>query len=149
MPSIFNNEDNEEIINRLNNLTPETKPLWGKMNVGQMLSHCQAPIDLAFGTTTLKANFLMQLIGKRFKNKILNSPEFKKNSPTAPSFIRTQECNFEENKKQLIQKISQFASLGPKAIHNYKHPFFGEMSIAEWDKLQTMHIDHHLKQFGV
>ena len=149
MSSIYNPNDNEIIISRINKLTPESKGLWGKMTVDQMLSHCQAPMDFAFGETPMKANFLMQLLGKMFKGKILNSNEFKKNSPTAPAFIRTEVYDFDETKNGLIERINRFSELGHNAIKTTKHPFFGEMNYDEWSKMHTMHLDHHLKQFGV
>ncbi len=149
MSSIYNKTDNDLFISRIHNLSPESKALWGKMTVDQMLSHCQAPMDFAFGKTPMKANFLMQLLGKMFKNKILNSNEFKKNSPTAPAFIRTEAYDFEQTKQGLIERINVFSDLGQSAIKTTKHPFFGEMSYEEWSKMHTMHLDHHLKQFGV
>ncbi|MGV7106463.1 DUF1569 domain-containing protein [Flavobacterium sp. U410] len=149
MKSIFNTHDNQELITRINRLTPEAQAVWGKMSVDQMLSHCQAPIDVAFGNLPLKANVIMQLLGKMLKNKIINSPEFKKNSPTAPSFIRTEHYDFETTKKELIEKVSKFATEGQAAIKNQTHPFFGRMTYNEWDKLQYMHLDHHLHQFKV
>jgi predicted ATP-grasp superfamily ATP-dependent carboligase len=149
MKSIFNTHDNQELITRINKLTPEAQAVWGKMSVDQMLSHCQAPIDVAFGNLPLKANVIMQLLGKMLKNKIINSPEFKKNSPTAPSFIRTEHYDFETTKKELIEKVSKFATEGQAAIKNQTHPFFGRMTYNEWDKLQYMHLDHHLHQFKV
>ncbi len=149
MKSIYKTDHNQELITRINKLTPESKALWGKMNAAQMLSHCQAPMDVAFGDMNLKANFFMQLLGRMFKNKILNSAEFKKDSPTAPAFIRNNECDFEQSKADLIKKINRFSELGEKAIKTTKHPFFGEMTLEEWDRLQSMHLEHHMKQFGV
>jgi hypothetical protein len=149
MSSIYSKTDNEILISRINNLSPESKALWGKMTVDQMLSHCHAPIDFAFGKIPIKANFLMQLFGKMLKGKIIKSTKFKKNSPTAPAFIRTGTYDFEEVKKGLIERINIFSDLGHTAIKITKHPFFGEMTHEEWSKLHTMHLDHHLKQFGV
>jgi hypothetical protein len=149
MASIFDKNDNNLIISRINALTPETQPLWGKMNVGQMLSHCQAPLDVASGDLQLKSNFILQIIGKLYKKKILAAPGFKKNSPTAPDFLRNNPVDFEGAKSELIAKVLKFSSLGPKVIANHKHPFFGEMTNEEWDLLQWKHLDHHLKQFGV
>ena len=149
MSSIYSKADNEIIVSRINKLTPESRAQWGKMTVDQMLSHCQAPIDFATGTTPMQANFLMRLIGKMLKGKIFNSTEFKKNSPTAPSFIRTGAYDFEKTKNDLIQKIGIFSELGENAIKTTKHPFFGELTYDEWSKMHTMHLDHHLRQFGV
>ncbi|MBN8642264.1 MAG: DUF1569 domain-containing protein [Flavobacteriales bacterium] len=149
MPSVYNKIDNDAFIARINSLSKESQPLWGKMTVEQMLSHCQAPIDLALGDLQMRSNFIMRLMGKLFKTKILNSGEFKKNSPTAPDFIRKDEYDFESTKAELIRKFSTFADLGHQSIKSNKHPFFGEMSYDEWDKLHFMHLDHHLRQFGV
>ena len=149
MKSIYNADDNRKVIERINKLTSESKSLWGKMTVDQMLSHCQAPLDFTFGDTPIKANFFMRLIGKMLKGKVFNSTEFKKNSPTAPSFIRTGTYDFDQTKKDLIQKIGVFSDLGQKAIKTTKHPFFGELTYDEWSKMHTMHLDHHLRQFGV
>ncbi|WP_293890935.1 DUF1569 domain-containing protein [Flavobacterium sp.] len=149
MSSIYNKTDNEIIISRINKLSPDSPAQWGKMTVDQMLSHCQAPIDFAMGNTPMKANFLMRLIGKMIKNKVLGGTEFKKNSPTAPSFIRTEVYDFEQTKNELIQKISIFSDKGKDAIKTTNHPFFGELTYDEWSKMHTMHLNHHLKQFGV
>ena len=149
MASIFDKNDNNLIISRINALTPETQPLWGKMNVGQMLSHCQAPIDVAFGDAKLRSNFVFLLLGRIFKKKILAAPKFKKNSMTEPSFIRTGVYDFEKTKTELIAKITRFADEGTTCIKIDKHPFFGKMTFEEWDNLQWKHLNHHLKQFGV
>ncbi|MGC4041680.1 MAG: DUF1569 domain-containing protein [Flavobacterium sp.] len=149
MSSIYSKTDNDIVISRINQLTPESKALWGKMSVDQMLSHCQAPIDFAFGNTPMKVNPMMRLLGKMLKGKIFNSTEFKKNSPTAPSFIRTGTYDFEETKNGLIERINRFSELGQLAIKTTKHPFFGELTYDEWSKMHTMHLNHHLKQFGV
>ena len=83
------------------------------------------------------------------KKKIINAPEFSKNSPTAPEFIRNQPCDFEQSKSELITKISILATDGAQSIKVNTHPFFGEMSTDDWDKLMWKHLDHHLRQFGV
>jgi hypothetical protein len=149
MGSIYNKTDNDLFISRINQLTPESKALWGKMTVDQMLSHCQAPFDFSFGTKPMKANFIMRLFGKMLKGKVFGSTEFKKNSPTAPDFIRKETYDFEETKQGLIERINVFSDLGQKAIKTTKHPFFGELTYEEWSQMYTMHLDHHLRQFGV
>lgn len=147
--SLFNPDDNREIILRIEKLTPDTKPLWGKMNASQMLSHCQAPIDVAFGNLKLKPNFFLLMLGRIYKNKILAAKGFKKDSPTAPDFIRNGDYDFEDSKAKLIERIKTFADEDPKAIKINKHPFFGKMTEEEWDNLQWKHLNHHLRQFGV
>lgn len=149
MSSIYSKADNEIIISRINKLTPESRAQWGKMTVDQMLSHCQAPMDFTFGNTPMKANFIMRLIGKMLKKKVFGGTEFKKNSPTAPAFIRIEKYDFESTKNGLIERINVFSEKGKEAIKTTNHPFFGELNYEEWSKMHTMHLDHHLRQFGV
>ncbi|MFY7810742.1 MAG: DUF1569 domain-containing protein [Flavobacterium sp.] len=148
MKSIFNPEDNQEIIDRINKLNSNSEAKWGKMNVSQMLKHCQAPIDLAIGTIELQPNFIIRLIGKYFKNMIIKK-EFQKNSPTIPHFIFKSEYDFIESKQELIEKVEKFALNGTSIIKNQKHPIFGKLTYQEWDILQWKHLNHHLNQFGV
>ena len=148
MKSIFNPEDNQEIIDRINQLNPNSQAKWGTMNVSQMLKHCQAPIDLAIGNLHLKPNFIIRFIGKYFKNMIIKK-EFKKNSPTIPHFIFKSEYDFIESQQELIEKVKKFALIGTSLIKNQKHPIFGTLTYEEWDILQWKHLNHHLNQFGV
>lgn len=147
MSSIYNKKDNEIIISRINKLTPESKALWGKMTVDQMMKHTEAAIAVAFSEKELKINFFMKLLGRMLKNKVFNN-EFQKNSPTAPEFIFKESYDFETAKAALIEKFSRFTE-GEKSITLTQHPFWGKMSPEDWNKLMWNHVDHHLKQFGV
>ncbi len=149
MESIFNKESNDSIIYRINKLTPDTKPLWGKMNAAQMLQHCKLATDVAFDKQDLKINFLMKLLGRMLKKKVFYGGELKKNSPTAKEFIISSEIDFEKAKSELISNFSRFASEGKSSIKLMDHPFWGKMTYEDWDALMWKHTNHHLKQFGV
>lgn len=147
MPSIYNKTDNDAVVARINQLTPETKALWGKMTVDQMLKHTEAAVAVAFAEKELKINFFMKLLGRMLKNKVFNN-DFQKNSPTAPEFIFKEQYDFEASKAVLIEKYSRFAQ-GTNSITLKQHPFWGKMTPEDWDKLMWKHLDHHLRQFGV
>jgi hypothetical protein len=40
MKDIFDQTVTTELIDRINKLTPDTQPRWGKMTSAQMLAHC-------------------------------------------------------------------------------------------------------------
>lgn len=122
MNSIFDKESNEAIIARINKLTPQSKALWGKMTVDQMFKHCTAAINVAFGKKEVKVNFMMKLFGKLLKNKVLNN-DFVHNSPTAKEFVFKEVYNFEDSKKELIERFSRFSNEGTSAIKTMNHPF--------------------------
>ncbi|CAM4055427.1 MULTISPECIES: hypothetical protein [Flavobacterium] len=108
-----------------------------------MLSHCVSPIAVDLGTETLKIPFAMRILGRMKKNKWLNTPEFKKNSPTAKEFIRTEHYEFETIKNELTQKVQKLGK-GFQVIQIKTHPFWEKLSESDWKNLQSKHLDHHL-----
>ncbi len=87
MKNLFDAMDNNEIIERINKLAPDTNAMWGKMTVAQMLAHSQTTIEVALGERKLKGGLIGFLFGKIAKRKLVKDEPFKRNLPTAPSFI--------------------------------------------------------------
>jgi hypothetical protein len=148
MKNIFDKENNQELIERVEKLSPTAKNAWGEMSVSQMLLHCQKPLDVAEGKLELKRNIIGFIFGKMAKKSFLQNEDFKKNMPTDKGFIIKTSPEFEKEKKVLCDQIARFGAMGSTIIANSKHPFFGEMTEEEWGVLQYKHLDHHLKQFG-
>ena len=149
MQTLFDQIENEKMINRINQLIPDSKPLWGKMTPAQMLTHLQKPLEVAFGDLNLKHSFIGFLFGKMAKKKMLGEGPFSKNLPTDASFKITNDRNFEQEKAKTISLVKTMVEKGPAGITTNAHPFFGKMNVTEWDTLQYKHLDHHLQQFGV
>ncbi len=149
MKSLFNTTYNQELIARINKLNPDTKPLWGKMRVEQMLAHSQTPLLIALGEQKLKGGLMAFLFGKIAKKQLVKDEPFKKNLPTAPSFIVKNERNFYEEKNKLTGLVQRFGKSNADEIAERPHPFFGKLTADEWNTLQWKHLDHHLRQFGV
>jgi hypothetical protein len=149
MANIFDKNANRQILERLEKLTADTTPQWGKMTAPQMVLHAQKPLDVALGKLMLKSNLIGFLFGKMAKSSFLKNKGFGKNSPTAPQFKITTDPDFETEKKKLMEIVASFGEIGPSIIANKKHPFFGEMTEEEWGILQFLHLDHHLQQFGL
>lgn len=146
--SIFNTTDVGEFIQRIEKLTPASKAQWGKMNINQMLAHCQQPLKVATGELKLKRTLMGRVFGKMAKKQLMNRP-FKKSIPTDKNFVIKDPSAFETEKSQLIALLSRFPERGVALLSKEPHPFFGPLTPHEWDVLQTKHLDHHLTQFGV
>jgi hypothetical protein len=150
MTSIFNKQHHQEFISRINTLNKQTQPQWGKMNVAQMLAHCQMPLKIASGELVPKINPIVKfLFGKTAKKQLVNDPEFKKNLPTFSEAKIVDERVFEQERARLIDLLEKFHQKGPAGLTKNAHPFFGTMTVSDWDTLQVKHLDHHLRQFGV
>jgi hypothetical protein len=149
MESLFNTKDNQKVIDRINSLSHTSQSQWGKMDVAQMLAHCQAPLYVAFGEKKLKRGLMAILFGKMIKNQLMkNDKPFDKNLPTDKTFIVVDKREFEKEKNTLIGLIKRFTEKGPDGLTQEPHPFFGKLTGKEWDVLQWKHLDHHLRQFG-
>lgn len=150
LPDIFNKEVSTTLVERINKLTAESLPLWGKMNVSQMLAHCNVTYEMAYENIHPKPNFLMSLILKLFvKNKVVSGVPYKKSLPTAPQFVMKETKNFEEEKSRLVAYIIKTQELGKDYFENRENLSFGKLTAAEWNNMFYKHLDHHLGQFGV
>ncbi|MEX0313632.1 MAG: DUF1569 domain-containing protein [Allomuricauda sp.] len=149
MKSLFETESHSEILTRINKLSESSKGLWGKMEVGQMLFHCQFPLDLALGRYEMKKpNPIMKLIFKSFKKGLYDDKLWKPNLPTAKPFKVVDKKDFGSEKTKLITAINDFHEEKSRKTWN-PHPAFGHFTHEQWGKMQYKHLDHHLRQFGV
>jgi hypothetical protein len=147
MENIFNGAAG--ILDRIAKLQPDSKALWGKMNVAQALAHMQAPVEVALADRKLKRNLIGFLFGGIAKKKLLNEKPFAKNLPTDASFVRKGTYDFAEEKETLVNLLNRLVSGGEAGLTQLPHPFFGKLTDTEWGISLWKHFDHHLRQFGV
>lgn len=149
MKNLFDGGTYNEIIERINKLTPQSQRQWGKMNVAQMLAHCKEAFKVPLSDKKMPRMFLGLLIGWMIKAKLYNDSPWKRNLPTAPNFIIKDERDFEKEKKELTSLINQFYTGGPGNVGRFPHPMFGSFTTEQWGKSMYKHLDHHFQQFGV
>lgn len=149
MKSLFTTEAHKEILNRIDQLDEQKPAKWGTMNVSQMLSHCNFPLQVALQDLTLKKpNVFMRLLFSMFKSSLYNDKSWKQGMPTAKEFIVNNDKDFNTEKSKLVEKINQFHAEKSKTEWP-PHPMFGNFTSEQWGKMQYKHLDHHLKQFDV
>jgi hypothetical protein len=146
--SIFDAGAKEEILQRLEKLTPASKAQWGKMNVSQMFAHCCEVLKLATTSKIFKLSFIGYFM-QFFKSSLYNDKPFARNLPTAPNFKMVEEKEFEPEKIKLISLIHKLVENGESALENKVHPVFGKMTAKQWGISQWKHLNHHFEQFGV
>lgn len=148
--NIFNRKDSDEILERLNKLTPDSQPLWGQMNVSRMLAHCNVTYELVYENKHPRPGPFMRLILRLLvKKKVVSDAPYKKNNPTAPVFKITDDRDFETEKARLSGYIVRTRELGEEHFDGKKSVSFGKLSKDEWNNMFYKHLDHHFRQFGV
>jgi Protein of unknown function (DUF1569) len=146
---IFNPSDNATLIARVEKLRPDSTAKWGKMNVAQMCAHTHAALAVALGELKLPRTWIGRLLGGLAKRMLVGEKPFSENSPTHPLFVFPASVDFVVEREKLKQAIRRLGSGGHAALTKDPHPFFGPLTPAEWSNLQSKHVDHHLRQFGV
>lgn len=149
MPSIFDRALADRIVERIARLTPESKALWGRMHVDQMLAHCQQPLRVAVGELKLKRSLIGVLIGPMAKKKLTTDKPWDRDMPTDRNFVIVDRRKFDDERRKLTELVRRFSAGGAESLSKAPHPFFGKLTTAEWDALMRNHLDHHLRQFGV
>ena len=147
MRTLFNSNDRANLYHRLDGLTAESNPQWGKMDCPQMLAHIADGIRMALGELPVKAKG-GPLRFPPLRYAIIYWLPFPKGAPTAPELLarRAADCHRETAElKELMERCAACAGTAEWA----EHPAFGQLSERDWGALMYKHIDHHLRQFGV
>jgi hypothetical protein len=134
---------------RINKLKPDSPRQWGKMSVAQMLAHCCNALETNLGDKEGKRGIMAMIFGRLAKKSVTSLQPFKQGLPTDPSFMVTDDRDFNKEKERLIKLLNRLSASDPHVLAQNKHPFFGQMTAEEWNTLNYKHLDHHLRQFGV
>ena len=150
MPTILDKSTAEKMVRRVQQLTPETQPLWGQMTVTEMLLHCNKIQEqlLNPATPSGKKTSLKQYITRWVVLYVM--PAFPKNVQ-APKQVQTKGMAeakaFEEQQQRFIENVLRFPD--HKLPIEHRHPYFGNLNTRQWGIACWKHNDHHLRQFGV
>ena len=140
----------EQLIKRVENLQPDSPPLWGKMTATEMLLHCNnvhesllQPAKESGKKTSIKQYLVRWIV-------LYIIPRYPKNRQTPKRFkVEGMITNFEfqDQKTRFMELVRRFAD--HKEQINHYHPYFGQLSVKEWGITSYKHADHHLRQFGL
>ena len=145
--NINNPAEKKEIFDRLDKLTPETKPQWGKMNVNQMLHHVSTAANFAFAEKApeKKPGFFTRTFMKWMVMN-LSAPKGAKTLDGLDMVAMGVNPEDFNNERKAVKDVFDKVSAANKFQIN---PFIGELTKKEWGELCYLHANHHLKQFGV
>lgn len=146
--SLFDPAENRRVLDRIASLRADSPRAWGTLDVARMCAHCRQPLRVALGDLKLKRGLIGVLFGGLAKRQLLAPGDFKRGLPTAPEFKVANARELEKERAELVVLVERFGRGGPAALTKEPHPFFGMLTVEQWDTLQWKHLDHHLRQFG-
>lgn len=147
MKTIFDKGTQEALIVRIDSLDENSKALWGKMRICQMLRHCALCDGMLLGQIEYKRIFLRRLFGKiALKGMIKDEKPVRRNLTTVPEGkVREYITDFATERQKwivIIQAYSLFSG------DYFEHAFFGKITRQQAGRLSYKHADHHLRQFN-
>jgi hypothetical protein len=146
MKTVFDQATTDELIRRIDSITPNSAARWGKMDVSQMFRHCILWEEMILGKKKYKRAFIGRLFGKMVLKKVLKDEKpIMRNTPTISEFKVTGSGDFDSEKAEWIGLIKGHAHF---SNHDFVHPFFGKMTKEQIGIMAYKHTDHHLRQFN-
>ena len=141
-----------EIEKLLSQLTPDQKPLWGKMTTQHMVEHLYKAVQSSINEISLNVYTEERKIPV-LKKLFLGSRPFPKefmNPAIGPDLMKLECENLESAIKKLenvLNRYEQFFKDNPSI--KTAHPIFGYITKEEWNIFHQKHFKHHLSQFGL
>jgi hypothetical protein len=150
MKNLFEATTVEEVKGRMALLRADSARQWGKMNAAQAVEHCARGMELALGDRRPPRKLIGRILGPVIKPKaFVEGVPMRKNSPTVPGLVVSDERDLGKEQARLCGLIDRFAAGGPAGCTSHPHSFFGPLTPEEWSAWMYKHLDHHLRQFGV
>lgn len=148
--NVFTEQGVNNLLNRLDKVTNDTKPQWGKMTAAQMVAHLNVAYEMTLEDKHKRPNalarFLIKLVAK---SAVVGPKPYPKNGRTAPEFIINDDRDIDAEKQRLKAYMNQVLEIGGDSFHNRESHAMGKLTKDEWNMLFAKHMDHHLQQFGV
>lgn len=141
-----------DYVKLLSGIEPSTSPVFGKMNVHQMIEHMSYAFRQASGLIPLEPTGDDETTARMYRFMISDKP-FKDNTPNPylpdepPAPVHASiEASLAELQHNIDHYFSIFEITPTLRILN---PFFGHLNHEDWNHLLYKHAMHHLRQFGV
>jgi len=152
MPAIaLTKETLPDFTRRIEALRADSRRKFGKMSIEQMLKHLRNAHEVAIGDKQMQDEskpivrdilfFTIARVITTWPGGRIKAPDYW--SPPA-------DYDFEGERKGLLSAMKRFVDMldtEPGKINT--HPILGPLTLKKWSQLNGVHINHHMRQFGV
>lgn len=153
MRTLANGPDRAAVLERLRRVKPDSQRQWGKMTPHQMICHLKDSFKSCIGEREVKgrkSNFLTRSVVRwialyaplKWPHGIKTMPENDQERGGTPPE------DFQRDLEALAVMIERVSSTR-RDFQWQRHPLFDQMSERDWSRWGYLHVDHHLRQFGV
>ncbi len=141
-----------DILARIAQLTPDSQALWGTMTVNEMLVHLEIPIRHSLENNDIKdkSTFWSRTFTRFLVLKVISKLPKDAKAPREVNMRKNEAIlsGFEVDRAKLYAILADFKT-DTNQNTGATHPYFGIFNRNDWSRFHYLHIDHHLRQFGV
>lgn len=136
----------------IENLLPDTKPLWGIMSTQHMIEHLLMTVKVSNGKIKVECFNPPEKL-PTLKRFLLSERPLPKNFINPIIGERLLPLQFDSLKNAIdnlvleIKAYYTFFEINPDAL--ITNPTFGDLNKHEWEVFHNKHFTHHLEQFGI
>ena len=146
MKSIWQQDDQRELSDRLGRLAWDRRAEWGSFTAPKMVCHLADSLRMAMGDLKVAPRRL-PIRYPPLKQLVIYALPFPKGAPTAPELLRREPQAWTHDVADLQSLLARAATAGTTDAWP-EHPAFGRLSRRAWGVLIYRHMDHHLRQFA-
>jgi hypothetical protein len=140
-----------EFAKRIETVDVEAERCWGTMEAPQMLRHLRGAFEISLGEIEVpdwSIPVVRTMVRLMFFEWFTTWPKGKIKAPA--EFFPPVENEFEKERALLLATMARFLdeaeqNPGKKTLN----PALGKVSLQYWAHIHGLHLDHHLRQFGV
>jgi uncharacterized protein DUF1569 len=153
MKTLGNSADKEILLNRLRQIKPDSQRQWGRMTPHQMICHLNDSFKSVTGEREIAGDKSNLLTRSLVRWLALYAPlKWPHGVPTMPENDQEQGGTPPEDFRRDVDALCLMIERITAADKDFRwghHPLFAEMSERDWMRWAYLHVDHHLRQFGV
>ncbi|MDP9348019.1 MAG: hypothetical protein M3P24_02590 [Gemmatimonadota bacterium] len=147
MRCLWDPESVTDVQNRLDRLTPDLQPRWGRLAPHAMVCHLSDALRITLGEIS-PSPIRSPLRYPPLKWLAVYALPMPRGVKSPDGFFTTPTTEWDADRAQLVELLGRSAARpaeGPWGVS----PLFGTLSKRQWGILNFKHTDHHLRQFGV
>jgi hypothetical protein len=139
------------LCDALSELEENQAPRWGTLTPKTLVEHLTWILRHSMGRSLHVpdySTFFARTVAKKMTLCGLRS--LPKNMTLPAHLVKQGIVNREEGDLESLQAVMEeyLALVQAGEFEPAPHPYYGIMTIDEWDRFHVLHFEHHLKQFG-
>jgi Protein of unknown function (DUF1569) len=153
MKTLANDSHKNALLQRLRRIKPDSQRRWGRMTPHQMICHLNDSFKSVIGERQVSVRQTNPVARTLIRWIALYAPlKWPHGVPTMPENDQerggTPPEEFQRDLDALVEMIRRITSQ-QRDFQWRRHPLFDEMAEPDWLRWGYLHVDHHLRQFGV